>query len=753
MGEKKDQSIANSESISKIENTFEHKENLIPSSEETIEDEKTQENILEVENINEEAIAIENSEIDTNAEIELTLEDVLIRNKNFKNTMLEFFCALLVSIVVSVALTWPAVANLDQILLGGGELGGWLWRHWWHFEEVRALEYEEVGFLGSIEALISLGRFPETGNILDILLLSYPLRLWVGFPADHNMKIVLILIGNGLCAYTLARSYTDSIFVAIAVSTIAIINPLVIQDINKIGLRQVLLWWLFLFPVFLAKAGRSGSYRDAFWVGVFFTLTAAFYWFYGLFAAMFGLVWLIAWIWKDKPPRRILFRFLTTAGATALFGCLLFLMPYFRVDEQSNQSEALPEVTFFLSYPSYDTIASAPQRPSNYRENVLSSLHRGIDSAWPADFILDPRHGVLALSTVVFVFGIFPAFFIKRARMWVVVWLIFYLGTLGPFLKIGAQKDTADVFMIGDYVIRMPYCWMFTYIPGMSRMFAPYRLSAMMIVASVVLSAISLNRIPTERRPYLSILFGFLVVIQPFYRFDLEDEYVEPEMWRIPIQASGMRIPNWYRELDNKSYEGIIELPLEQQQDLLCAYQSIHHQKVYRSWATTPAIPPWIRDSGGGRFGKRMRWLAKEPPKNDPMELFFRDLSRQPQDVDFSNFDFEGFSFLRESGDYRWLIVHERGYFLTDPNQGDVLYRDVVRRFSEILQIDYLEIIEQESFEWPGKTSQFPVGPAWIPWASQEVQRPVQDMPSSYFMAIFDLRDLDSKQMNKEESL
>jgi hypothetical protein len=31
------------------------------------------------------------------------------------------------------------------------------------------------------------------------------------------------------------------------------------------------------------------------------------------------------------------------------------------------------------------------------------------------------------------------------------------------------------------------------------------------------------------------------------------------------------------------------------------------------------------------------------------------------------------------------------------------------------------------------------VGPAWIPWASQEVQKPVQDMPTQYEMAIFDL--------------
>ena len=51
---------------------------------------------------------------------------------------------------------------------------------------------------------------------------------------------------------------------------------------------------------------------------------------------------------------------------------------------------------------------------------------------------------------------------------------------------------------------------------------------------------------------------------------------------------------------------------------------------------------------------------------------------------------------------------------------------------SETLGLNYEEVVEQESFCWPGKTSQFPVGPAWIPWASQEVQRPVQDMPSSY---------------------
>ena len=116
----------------------------------------------------------------------------------------EFFLALVFYVCVAAALTWPTIMHLDSVLLGGGELGGWLWRKWWHFEEVHAIKNVDMGFFASLEALISLGRYPETGNILDILLFSYPLRNWFGFPADHNLKILLILIGNGLCGYALA---------------------------------------------------------------------------------------------------------------------------------------------------------------------------------------------------------------------------------------------------------------------------------------------------------------------------------------------------------------------------------------------------------------------------------------------------------------------------------------------------------------------------------------------------------------------
>ena len=82
--------------------------------------------------------------------------------KKLGGHLFEFCAALMFYMCVAAALTWPTIQHLDSVLLGGGELGGWLWRKWWHFEEVHAINNTDMGFFASLEALISLGRYPET---------------------------------------------------------------------------------------------------------------------------------------------------------------------------------------------------------------------------------------------------------------------------------------------------------------------------------------------------------------------------------------------------------------------------------------------------------------------------------------------------------------------------------------------------------------------------------------------------------------
>jgi hypothetical protein len=660
--------------------------------------------------------------------------------------LLEVLLATAFYLLVASAVTWPVVLHPSEVLVGGGELGGWLWRQWWHFQEIEVLAGSELGLLDRLNVLVSLGRYPETGNILDIVLLSYPLDQLFGFPAHHNLKVLLILIGNGVCAYALARTVTTSRIISLAAGCLAIINPVVVLDVNNTGLRQVLLWWLLLYPIALQRAWRTARALDGLVVGGLFVLIASFYWFYGLFCVMYSVLVMLMWAVRDRPHLGRTLRWTLPAAAIAAMGSLYFVAPYLAPRAEGGSSiggPSLPELTFFLKFPAYDTIAAAPLRPSNYAENVLSSINRTIGSSWPADYVVNLGHGVMALPAVAFLFGVLPAIARRRQRAWLAVWFLFYLGTLGPFLKIGSLKDNSDVIMLGDYVVRLPYAWMFQFIPGMSRMFAPYRMGSLVVVASVALLAGSLGAIHGVWRQRLAgLLCAAAILVQPFYRFDkgpIARGAKAPTDWRLISRVSAMRVPEWYRSLDPNGWEGIIELPLEQQQDLLYAYQMVHQRKIYRSWATPAAIPPEFRKAGGGDRAKRLRWMAKQAQGRDPVEKALLDIGRDPATADLAGFSDEQLEKAINHGDYRWLLVHERGYFLVRSQEGAALYRDAVRKLTERLGIEPIEIVEQESFTWPGRDLQFPKGPAWIPWAAQEVQLPVPELPRRYFMSVYDL--------------
>ncbi|CAN0449496.1 unnamed protein product, partial [Ectocarpus fasciculatus] len=148
-----------------------------------------------------------------------------------------------------------------------------------------------------------------------------------------------------------------------------------------------------------------------------------------------------------------------------------------------------------------------------------------------------------------------------------------------------------------------------------------------------------------------------------------------------------------------------------------------------------------MRRVGGGDIGRRLRWLASPEPKQDPSLDYFRELSENPLAADLSGWVDADLDQLLEAGDYRYVIVHERGFFLSDAQQGSALYRDAVRKLEQRFGVAPLEQVEVAAFDWPGKQRHFASGPAFVPWASQEVSLPTPDMPSRYFMAVFDLSE------------
>ena len=93
-----------------------------------------------------------------------------------------------------------------------------------------------------------------------------------------------------------------------------------------------------------------------------------------------------------------------------------------------------------------------------------------------------------------------------------------------------------------------------------------------------------------------------------------------------------------------------------------------------------------------------------------------------------------GFSLLKFRSDFVSSALHEISHWCIAGER-----RRKLKDFGYWYCPDGRSEVEQEAFEWPGKTRHFAVGPAWIPWASQEVQKPVEDMPRRYEMAVFDL--------------
>ena len=87
----------------------------------------------------------------------------------------------------------------------------------------------EMGAMSGMEALISLGRYPETGRRRFCLFLS----LRMVWPADHNLKIPQSSWEMAFVDMLWHEVYRFRL-VALSAGVIAIINPLVIQDINKL---------------------------------------------------------------------------------------------------------------------------------------------------------------------------------------------------------------------------------------------------------------------------------------------------------------------------------------------------------------------------------------------------------------------------------------------------------------------------------------------------------------------------------------
>ncbi len=616
--------------------------------------------------------------------------------------------------LLGCAALYPVPLDPTDRIVGGGELGGWLWRYWFMKLELAALWAETwkhpVTFLLQV---ISLGRFPETGNIADLYLISLPLEALFGHPAYYNIKCLLILVANGLAGYALARHFTPSRTLGFLGGTVAAFNSFVFLELYQSGLRQAILWWLLLSVLFLERVLEKGETRDGVLAGVFFGMTAAFYWFYGLFLAMFSVVrglTAVPGLVQSERRRRVL----ASAAILILVGLAIayvFAYPYIYI--KTDHTGALPEVQWFAPFPPLDRLLDAPMTPHTLEENLLASLARVLVSSWTLDYLWNPLHprnvpimlGLLALGL-----GLVR---IRKEWFWLAVTLFFWLHTGGPYLQTALHGGERTYFMLGDEPLKLPYYYTFQVVPLMSRLFAPYRSAAMVWIGLAVLLVRNLEalrvRFSSHERAVALVLGALVPVYLGQYFLDgaivawLEPDEQGLSGRGLPVDSSIMRVHPFYHALAREPGRiGIIEVPVREQQDLVNYYQVIHQKKLFRGWALPGALPPVLRYKHRSTLPetRRLMWIVE--PDTPAPNSFADALERmnQPPYVlrDYTVSDRDE---LGRRG-FKYLILHERGCYVLLPSRGTALYETLKRRLAKHLgeHKEFVELVAPDDPEF-----------------------------------------------------
>lgn len=681
---------------------------------------------------------------------------------------------LLVYGAVAVISIWPASIDPSHRIVGGGELGGWLWRYWWMKLEIRALWEEMHGYpLQFFLHVISLGRFPETGNITDLYAVSLPLDLLFGAPTYYNVKVMLIVVTNGLAGYALSRSFTASRWVAAAAGTVLAMNSFVALELFGSGLRQAILAPFAMAVVSLEGLLARGRLRDGLATGLWFACTAVFYWFYGLFlflyAVLRGMVALPS-VWRSAR-RWWIFATLVEAAAIAVAVAAVFAYPYvmFKLDH----SGALPEVQYLTDFPDLDTLEAATDYPRTLEENLLASLKRVLHSSWSLDYLWNPLHP-RNVPVVAFVVGVVGALFqLRRAGVFLVALLFFWLHTGGPYLLQPFTPDASGFVRVDGEPVPLLYAWTFKFVPLMSRLFAPYRAAGPVWVMMTALVALGLDgiwrrwgtRASTEgtagadeggeealtegparvvTRPWLAplvaVAFGGLFLGQQVWDDRvlalLEPSYAGTNGRGLPVMTSEVKTHPFYEALaQEEGYLGIIELPMFVQQDLITYYQVIHGKKVLEGWAMPGALPPYLRfvQQPRGETAKLLQFLAE--PDAQRANSFIKAmslLSRPPYKLqDYTPSDIET---LANRG-FRYVILHERGCYAVWPEEGQALYDAMKRRIGRELgtPAEVIEFAEEDDPAWERLRPHVGVVGSW---ASSALPIPGK-RPTRFRMAVF----------------
>lgn len=537
-------------------------------------------------------------------------------SRSLKKEALIFSCCLAGAVLV----TFPLSLNLRHSvagLLGLENLAQTLWFQWLWDTYLKSLSTA-----GGLKAGLLFFTFPVNvpmANFFDLIICGGGKAL-LGFPAYYNLKVILVLTLNAYSMAQLLRYYFPDFKLGWLCALPFGYNPYLVFNLATGRMTETMVFWLPWFILWWLKSWQEREPRAPYVAGILLGLASITYWYYGYFLGFFALLHLL-YLYRSKP-RNFWRSSKAILGKLALSFWLVvffFAAPYLAM---VLRGEPLPGAVLTHG-------AAQSQSAAVLEQLVNDSLSLWYPWSGERGFPLMLGLAAALGLAAVLVWGLKS----RDARFWLACAGLFYLFSLGPYLKLGSHP----VLLMGHRIL-LPYGFVANGVPGLNRLFWPSQYVVMVILALCLMwgflgqHSLKSSRLQAWGMTGLTLGFALELMVRGFFL----------------VPVTPLSLPGFYLKLD----AGVVELPIK-------PAEGVHHYfdldlklvNFYQSCHGRPAL--W----GQAPPRTESDYALKHPSRIEE-NSFYRYLQHisAGEEGAYAPADLASF----RSAGYKYLVVHER---------------------------------------------------------------------------------------------
>ena len=465
---------------------------------------------------------------------------------------------------LTLIMTYPAVLRLKSAIIGDyvdSFLNTWIIA--WGIRKITRGEWSSLFDANIFFPYKNTLAYSE--HLLGVALTAIPIQLGFDDPlVTFNVSVLISFVLTAMGMYLLVWYLTGNGYAAFFSGLLFSFFPWRMAHIAHLQLLSA--QWLPLTFLFLHKSTKTFSYGSLLGAALFFILQFYSCGYYGLFLALFVVVFMILTLREAETGR---YRLLGRFGLFFLISFPMILpayLPYWKLKKDFGFFRPFGEVLFFSA--DFASFLSTP-----IQNQLWGSLLAGFEKP-EGDLFMGLIAGAMSLIGVWSLvqwkkIGVpLPRFSASEPRFYFYLLVLSFLLTLGPVIH-----------WQGRAIGYGPYLLLYQWVPGFEGLRVPARFVVMMHLAVSVLAGYGLawvlGRIPSSwKRRAVGSGFALLALIE-YASFPIS----------MPSVPSGKEFPQVYAWLAKQPGDfPILEMPLpsraeEVRQDAAYVYFSTYHWK------------------------------------------------------------------------------------------------------------------------------------------------------------------------------